>query len=490
MGHADYTLAFDWNCYFLVTKPRIMAVMRAPLTRTLILLALCGLILLPAYTSALVDIRQAERALASGDPLAASSSYEHAARLLFWRTSLWEQAGRAAFAGQNYHEAIRLLERAPSLSREGWADLGEAYYQFERIDETIRVLEQGLNAAGANPRMYRLLALAHSAKEDLQSEATSLENYLALQEVDAAAHYRLGLLLALHDPQRAQEEFALAAEQDNTFDPAYETMRSTINLASLEEDESERLIVIGRGYGLVQEWRLAHEAFQQAVNANEKNAEAWAWLGEAKQHVGQDGRVELDRAVKMDPFSANIRALSGLYWKRNDKAQLALAEYQWAVVIEPQNPYWLAALGEAYAQLGDLPPALEAYQRAAEVAPSDVAFWRLLAIFCAQYTYQTAETGVAAAHQVVLLAPDDAASYDLLGWLYLASGLQSEAEASLQRALKMDPDLASAHLHIGILHLQRDERSEAQSHLVKARDLDPNGATGELAKQLLAQYFP
>lgn len=507
MGNHDYTLAlrlytraivvFGLQIFTSLVETiiydrgyYIMDSMRPLLARTLILLALCGLILLPAFASALADVRRAEVSAASGDYTSAASDYEHAARLLFWRTDLWECAGRAAFAGKNYSEAIRLLKYAPALSSEGWADLGEAYFQLDEAENAIHSLEKGLEESGANARVYRLLVLAHNKQGDLQAEATALGNYVTLQTDDTAARYRLGLLLMLTNPYRALEELSTTAEQDEAYDPAYQTMRSTINLSSLEKEESNRLVVIGRGLGLVQEWQLAHEAFQRAVDADEKNAEAWAWLGEAKQHIGQDGREELERAEALNPFSANVRALFGLYWKRNEQPYRALAEYQWVVILEPQNPFWQAALGEAYAQSGDLPPALEAYQRATVLAPSDVSFWRLLAIFCAQYTFQTAEVGVDAAHQVVLLSPDDAASYDLLGWLYLSSGLLTEAETSLQRALDMDPNLASAHLHLAMFYLQRGNYPDAREHLLLARELDPNGSDGQLAGQMLSQYFP
>jgi len=89
-----------------------------------------------------------------------------------------------------------------------------------------------------------------------------------------------------------------------------------------------------------------------------------------------------------------------------------------------------------------------------------------------------------------LLAPDEAASYDLLGWLYLSSGLLTEAETSLQRALDMDPNFPSAHLHLAMLYLQRGNYSSAYEHLLLVRSLDPNGLDGQLAGKMLAQYFP
>jgi tetratricopeptide (TPR) repeat protein len=464
--------------------------MRALLNRTLILLALCGLIVVPAIASSLVDVRRADLASASADYVSAAAQYEHTARLLFWRTDLWERAGHAAFLAKEDQETIRLLTHARTLTVEGWGDLGEAYFQLNEIDLAIASLEKGVRDAGASARIYRLLALAYNQKGDLRSETTALGNYLAMQPDDSAAHYRLGVLLSLTDSDQSIRELSMAAKQNAAYDPAYQTMRTTLNLASLETDKAQSLIVIGRGLGLVEEWPLAREAFQRAIDADEKNAEAWAWLGEANQHTGQDGHEQLVRAETLDPFSANVRALFGLYWKRNEQPTLALAEYQWAAILEPQNPYWQAALGEAHAQIGDLPPALEAYQHATDLAPADAAFWRLLAIFCAHYNYQTAEAGLPAAHQVVALAPDEAASYDLLGWLYLSSGLLNEAETTLEHAVEMDPALASAHVHLAMLYLQRGDPSMARAQLILARDIDPTSADGQLATQMLSQYLP
>jgi tetratricopeptide (TPR) repeat protein len=464
--------------------------MRSFLPRLSILLAILALILVPLTLSIQADLRRADASLAAGDYDSAAADYEHAARLVFWRGDLWERAGRAAFAGGDDEEAIRFLEAAPSLSVEGWTELGQAYFQLRRVDESIRAYQRGLDQHGGAPSLYRGLVLAYNAKGDLAAETSALGNYLAFESGDAAARYRFGLLLCIDNPDRALEELSTTAAQDAAYDPAYQTMRTALNLASLESDESKRLAVIGRGLGLVQEWQLALAAFQGAVEADGENAEAWAWIGEARQHLGQDGRAELERAAALAPFNSNVRALFGLYWKRVENYDRALAEFQWAALLDPENPHWQAALGEAYAQAGDLPPALEAYRRAAELAPTDAGIWRLLAIFCAQYSYETAGVGLNAAHQVAALAPDDPASYDLLGWLYLSSGLYLEAETTLARALAMDPNLASAHLHLAMVYMAYDRWDDAHVELLLARDLDPNGETGAYAQQLLGQYFP
>ena len=86
------------------------------------------------------------------------------------------------------------------------------------------------------------------------------------------------------------------------------------------------MVTMGRALGLVNEWDLSLAAFEKAIALDAENAEAWAWLGEAKQHIiytqtGETvskgvGLEELGHALTLDPSSVVVRALRGLYWNR------------------------------------------------------------------------------------------------------------------------------------------------------------------------------
>ena len=71
--------------------------------------------------------------------------------------------------------------------------------------------------------------------------------------------------------------------------------------------------------------------------------------------------------------------------------------------------------------------------------------WRLLAIFCGQNNINIKDVGVPAAQRGVILANEDSASFDVLGWLLLLDARHEEAERILIRALELDPQNASAH---------------------------------------------
>jgi tetratricopeptide (TPR) repeat protein len=303
----------------------------------------------------------------------------------------------------------------------------------------------------------------------------------------ASEHYRLGLLLALSDPDKALSELTSASQLEPQLDPAVQTLRTALNLASLNGSRSERFVIIGRGLGLVDEWPLAYAAFEEALKADAKNAEGWAWLGEAHQQLGspEGGSEELDQALSLNPNSSTVRGLRGLYFQRAGNFREALTEFQSAAKLEPDNPAWQVSIGEAHSKLGDLIRALASYQAATTLAPGNASYWRLLAIFCAQNNVNIKDVGIPAAQKAVILANDDATSLDILGWLLLLDARHEEAERTLMHALELDSQNASAYLHLGMLYLQKDDRVSAYDHLIKARDL--GNAEAEV---LLNQYFP
>lgn len=434
-------------------------------------------------------VRRAESAHARKDYAGASSSYARAAQILFWRGDLWEMAGISAARGNDFQTALAYFSASPDLSEEGWLWLATSHFQLGDMPSAIRAAEEGARHFDS-ARLYRLLAFAHRNQQDWQSERLALENQLRLESNDAYAHYRLGLLLTLSSPQLALNELTLASSLNPEVDSAVQTLRSALALSGVQPDESQKLLTIGRALGLVQEWELSLAAFERAVQADPKNAEAWAWLGEAKQQTGQEGSAELDTALSLDRMSVNVRALRALYWSRQGNHRQALEEYLAAAETEPENPAWQAGIGDAYVKLGDLIAALTAYQRAVELAPDETRYWRLLAVFCAENSVYVEEIGLPAAQQAVTLAPDDPFALDTLGYLYFSSGRYASAGENLLRAIEIAPEHFSAHIHLAMNYLAQGNRAAAFNSLTYVRDADSSGIYRETAMRLLGRYFP
>jgi tetratricopeptide (TPR) repeat protein len=453
-------------------------------------LILCSILLAVFVPFVASGYAELQKASTSSSYVETAQHYRNAAQRILWRADLYELAGHAYYHAKEYGQADAVYQKAFSgraFSAEGWVAWGDVNYLNNQPKRATEIWEQALEQKNPSDQLYSRLAEIYQSNGDISKAAEYLQKYVSVHAEDASAHYRLGLLLTLSHPENALKEFITAAQLDPQFDPAVQTLRTALNLALLNDSASTRLVIIGRGLGLVNEWKLAEAAFEEAVKTGPKNAEAWAWLGEANQQMGfsEGADSELDWALNLNPNSSTVRGLRGLHFERAGNYRQALTEFQAASALEPKNPTWFVSLGEAYSKLGDLIKALGAYQTAITLAPEDANYWRLLAIFCGQNNVNIKDVGVPAAQKAVVLTRDDSPSLDVLGWLLLMDARYEEAERILTHALELDPQNAAAHLHLGLLYLQTRNRASAYDHLIKARDLGNNEA-----ETVLKQYFP
>ena len=469
--------------------------MRTLLKRTLILFTVFGLISTPLLITGSNELERATFALESGNFPAAAAHYERVLHLFPWRSDLFEHTANAFYLSSDNIQSILYFEQARKerfLSEQGYDRLGQAYWQTGERSFAERIWLEGVDRYPTSTQNYYNLSFAYYLQSNFVEEKKMLLQWVCLggDTVKGSEHYRLGILLVLSEPELAEEQFLLASSKDPEYDAVTETMLATIDLASLEGNVSRRLVLIGRGLGLVNEWPLAAEAFRQSVAADGENSEAWAWLGEAEQQLGRDGRAELDMALRFGRTNPFVRSLRGLYWTRQGRGRQALAEYLLAAEYDPVNPVWEIAIGDAYVQSGDLLTALNHYLRATQIAPDDANTWRLLAVFSAQYGVQVETVGLSAAQMAVELTGDDPFALDTLGWVLTLLERYDEAQDVLEHAISLDPAFAQAYLHLGVLFIQLEDWENARENLSQARDLDQESFTGERAQEFLNQYFP
>jgi len=453
------------------------------------------LMVLPRTIFGFYNEKKADQAVTNGDYFRAAEEYELAARRLFWRGDLWDKTGLSKIISGQKIEAVEAYEEArkrESLSAFGWDVLGQDHWDKDSFEEAILHWNEGVARYPDYVEFHSRLAMAYREIKDFPAEQAEIRKWLA-EEGDgldsAPFHYRLGLFMILDLPEDALDELILAARVNEEFAPVVETLRTALNLALLEKDPAERIILVGRGLGLVGEWQLAAEAFRNASQAQPENAFAWAWLGEAKQHLYEDGFPDLEKALSLQPNSPLIHSLNGLYWQRLDNEEKALREFQITAALDPENPYWQSSLGEAYARSGDLPPALAAFENATVLAPDDPLYWQYLALFSVKFGVQMEATGLPAAQRAVILSPDNATYVDTLGWVYFHLENDYDAEKQFLHALELDQKLDLAHLHLGIFYLKHGHRDLAHQSLLFARTLSPEGLAGVQAAQILEEYF-
>jgi tetratricopeptide (TPR) repeat protein len=460
------------------------------LVHILLLVLLGALILAPRWIEGGMYLNSANRFEAAGDNAEAAQAYASAAQRLQWRPSLWEKAGFNALQAGEIENAITSLNRASdqhAISKEGWFSLGIAYQKQGELALAVKAWEQALPLAEA----YGSLA---QAERTLGNPSKAIEDWRAViaQEPDnAPAHYALGLLLMATAPEEALPELMQAAQLDPDLDATVQGLRMALNTSFVSNDQATHFLAAGQALSALGEWDLAAVAFQNAIAVRSDYAEAWAWLGEAHQHlVGQDGGPDLEKALAFAPGSALAQGLYGLYLQRQGKTEAALTAFQNAARLEPDNPGWQIALGSASELGGDLVAAYGYYLQAVKLAPGDASTWRALAAFSVNYNVDVAATGLPAAKKLVDLAPQDWQSYDLAGQAETLLEDYTAAETDLKKASQLSPGQAAPALHLGMVYLQSGRRNSAIYYLSLAQTLEPDGPIGSQAGRLLEQYFP
>lgn len=456
---------------------------------TAIVFALLLLIGLPPLGFGYFNRLQAETVW-QNSPAQASRHYETAARLLFWQPGLREKAGLAAFESGETERALSLLLEAQereTLSAEGLLTLGEIYAIAGNFDSAYAQVWLPLSQSGfASPALFTRLAEYAAYKQDAALEIFSLTRLLKLAPEDTPARYRLALLLAVDSPQAALASLGQAE------DAASNLLRQSLEQALLQDDPAYRNILIGRGLAYLGEWTLALEGFRAATAENQEYAEAWAWQAEALYQLGEEtSLVEnyYEKALMLNPDSAGIQAMAGLYRERNRNYPQAEANYLRAIQLEPRNPAWRLALAGVVARR-DLPAALDHYKTATQLAPDDPSTWLALATFSVEYEAFLEEVGLEAALRAYALEPENIEVLDLLGRALAATGEMETAQIMYERAIALAPAGPAPHFHLALLYLQTNQRAAARQAFEDVTRLDPGGPYGQQAQEILARYFP
>jgi tetratricopeptide (TPR) repeat protein len=409
-----------------------------------------------------------------------------------WRADLWEQIGSLEMASGEWQNAIEAYQAARArgeLSPEGQLALGNAFWNLGKREQAAALWSLLMTNGELPLSAYATIAGLYRKAGDFADSEKVLREWLRREEDHPQANYQLGLLLSLSHPQEARHYLQKAAGDAGLVSKA-RALEEIIVAVSHEQDAAYRFLQIGRTLGSLEEWDIARLAFEAAVRANPGYAEAWALLGEAQQHLGQDGLPQLQHALELKPDSTLAQALLALYWRRHGKPQTALGYLLDAAEQEPKQAVWLVELGNTAAESGDDKTALGYFRRATEIEPQSPLVWRSLAQFCVSHGLLVREEGLPAARQLLTLTPDDPAALDLMGAILLSLEDLESSERFLQLALQRDQAFPDAHLHLGQVYLMMEQLDAAHYHLKRALELSEEGdPVWRMAKRLLERSF-
>ncbi|MFO1341252.1 MAG: XrtA/PEP-CTERM system TPR-repeat protein PrsT [Burkholderiaceae bacterium] len=399
----------------------------------------------------------------------ASALAPNSAEVHYQRGSIFHVQAAPAKALAAYDQALKLQ---PNHAEALIARAG-LYWDLNRMADAKRDLAELDKVSPEEPRGMYLLALIQEREGDAAAARGTLKEITALLDPVPPdfIRYRPQFLLLgglahvglnehekakpyLELLQRVQPNSAVSKLLANIYlgeknvDRAIESLEAYLKG---QPNDTQALALLASAHMAKGRHARATALMQEALTRRD-SPQLRTVLGLSLVGAGRvgDATPELEAAFRKDPSMTQAGiALVGLHLKaRRNKQAVSMADL--LVQRNPSDPALLNLQGMAHGQMGDVPGATAAFQRAATLAPE-------------------------------FLAPSVN-----LARLEIATGKPDAAEARLQAALKVNGKDVDALLELGQLLERRGKQAEAQRWLEAARD---NAEAGNLRPGLVLTEF-
>jgi tetratricopeptide (TPR) repeat protein len=182
-------------------------------------------------------------------------------------------------------------------------------------------------------------------------------------------------------------------------------------------------------------------------------------------------------AAKADPAVEAYNTGAGLY-NEGKKAEAA-AKFEEAVGAKPDLIAGWEALAKVSAELKNNDRAIQAANKALELAPDETDMYAVL------YNAYTATGDKAKAAEAKKKLPADANSLFNDAAKLINSGKDAGAEPLLKQAIAVNDKFSIAYYELGMLYVRAGKNADAKTNLLKYLELDPNGKDAATTKEML-----
>jgi tetratricopeptide (TPR) repeat protein len=374
-------------------------------------------------------------------------------------------------------QAIRFLEARVKADPDDLVaqnKLGAYYLAALRETGQLTYLELARRAAQASLKSLpaemnggglALLAQAEFAAHEFAAVRTHAEQLLKLDKRKPLPYQLLGdAQLELGDYDAARATFTKLAQ---LAPGQVGTETRLARLAALRGDRARE-----RGH--------YENALRAALAAVPPHRETIAWcrwqLGETAFNTGDYAVAERHYRDALTMLPNYYRALAGLGRARAAQGDVpgAIEQYERAARLLPEPPT-VAALGDLYQLAGRSAEAQTQYALCEQLAQLGQAqgelYSRQLALFYADHDLKPAAAYQAAQREYKLRR--DIYGADALAWTAFKAGKLAEAQQAMQEALRLGTQDARLFYHAGLIARAAGHETAARGHLQRAAQLNP-----------------
>ena len=253
------------------------------------------------------------------------------------------------------------------------------------------------------------------------------------------------------------------------------TMEGTVR--RLEGDMAEAVGLYDAAFAMAPRDRYVASSYAEIHTAV---GDAAMWRGDAER-AASEYRKALADSISVDAW----KPYTGLGAAHYEMGMNAEARMYFEKVFEtnPYNGQAYFALGEmAYAE-GDIPGAIENYEKSVDLTP-----WLADAANNLAWLYAEREENLERAldlARTATMAEKKSTYYDTLGWVYYKMGELDRARDALEEALEIDPLWVESMYHLALVHLGKGDVGTAKRLLDDVIRTDSDGYFRNLAQEKL-----
>jgi len=199
--------------------------------------------------------------------------------------------------------------------------------------------------------------------------------------------------------------------------------------------------------------------------------------GAADAAYSSEGEQAVTAAIELIPDLQGAHYRLGAIFARSNRLKQAIAAFQRAIALDPQDALPQHGLGNVYRTQGQHEQAIAAYQRALEMGglpDKGAKVYNGLGNVYGDLGQH--EQAITAFQRAIALDPNSAYPHNNLGNVYRDLGQHEQAIAAFQRAIGLDPMLAAVHYNLGLAYADLGRYEEAIAAYERAIELDPTAA--------------
>lgn len=296
-------------------------------------------------------------------------------------------------------------------------DYGAAAESFARIDAA--------SPGTTDAQLYRAKCLVHL--QNFPGAEQSLWSYVEAHRDSSDALYMLGFVL-------------------NREDRPADSLKAYTNAAAIARPTADDLKIVGLDYVLLNDYADAIKWLEKAVSLDNKNKDAWYYLGRAYYTQSQliKAKQAFVAALELDPHDVKAENGIGLVFESSAKPAEAIAAYQKAIAWQKDD---LHKSEQPYVNLGSL--LLEQGRITDAIQPLETA---------------------------VAIAPENAYCRLRLGTAYFRAAQLEKAKQELEKATELDPENATVHYQLGRVYKEMHQMEKAKAEFEKTEKLQDHPA--------------